>query len=73
MAEQQNSFHLLKKKLTTAPALNYSDFQRKFLVIIDLITQLRQCFHKVGQDRPIAYAKFYARWNKIITQRKKSC
>jgi len=31
-AEQQNSFQSLKEKLTTAPVLNYPDFQRGFLV-----------------------------------------
>jgi len=35
-AEQQNSFQLLKKKLITAPILNYPDFQQKFLLTIDV-------------------------------------
>jgi len=26
----------------------------------------------VGQDRPIAYAKFYAKWNKIIAHGKRA-
>jgi len=34
-AEQQNSFQLLKEKLTTAPVLNYPDFQEEFLVTTD--------------------------------------
>jgi len=34
-AEQQNSFQLLKEKLTTAPVLSYPDFQREFLVTTD--------------------------------------
>jgi len=35
MAEQHNSFQLLKEKLTTAPVLNYPDFQQEFLVTTD--------------------------------------
>jgi len=35
MAEQQNAFQSLKEKLTTAPVLNYPDFQREFLVTTD--------------------------------------
>ena len=34
-AEQQNAFQMLKEKLTTAPVLNYPDFQREFLVTTD--------------------------------------
>jgi len=34
-AEQQNFFQSLKEKLTTAPILNYPDFQREFLVTTD--------------------------------------
>jgi len=34
-AKQQNSFQSLKEKLTTAPVLNYPNFQREFLVTID--------------------------------------
>jgi len=32
MAEQQNSFQLLKEKLISALVLNYPDFQQEFLV-----------------------------------------
>jgi len=58
-AEQQNSFQLLKEKLTTAPVLNYPDFQQEFLVTTDasdyaIGAVLSQ--GPVGQDRPIAYA-----------------
>jgi len=58
-AEQQNSFQLLKEKLTTAPVLNYPDFQEEFLVTTDasdfaIGAVLSQ--GPVGQDRPLAYA-----------------
>jgi len=57
-AEQQNSFQLLKEKLTIAPVLNYPDFQRKFLLSTDASDDaigavLSQS--PVGQDRSIAY------------------
>jgi len=58
-AEQQNSFQLLKEKLTTAPVLNYPDFQQEFVVTTDasdyaIGAVLSQ--GPAGQDRPIAYA-----------------
>jgi len=57
-AEQQNSFQLLKEKLSTSPKLNYSNFQQEFLVTTDasdfvigvVLSQV-----PVGQDRPLAY------------------
>jgi len=54
-AEQQNLFQSLKEKLTTAPVLNYPDFQREFLVTTDasdyaIGAVLSQ--GPVGQDRP---------------------
>jgi len=57
-AKQQNSFQSLKEKLTTAPVLNYPNFQREFLVTTDasdyaIGAVLSQ--GPVGQDRPIAY------------------
>jgi len=49
----------LKEKLTTAPVLNYPDFQREFLVTTDasdyaIGAVLSQ--GPIGQDRPIVYA-----------------
>ncbi|XP_024872669.1 uncharacterized protein LOC112455126, partial [Temnothorax curvispinosus] len=57
--EQQNAFDLLKEKLTTAPVLNYPDFDKEFLMTTDasdyaIGAVLSQ--EPVGQDRPIAYA-----------------
>jgi len=57
--EQQNSFQLLKEKLTTAPILNYPDFQQEFVVTTDtsdyaIGAMLSQ--GPAGQDRPITYA-----------------
>jgi len=58
-AEQQNSFQLLKEKLTTAPVLSYPNFQREFLVTTDASDYAVGAVLSqgpVGQDRPIAYA-----------------
>ncbi|XP_071571270.1 uncharacterized protein [Temnothorax nylanderi] len=57
--KQQNAFDLLKEKLTTAPVLNYPDFDKEFLVTTDpsdyaIGAVLSQ--GPVGHDRPIAYA-----------------
>jgi len=40
--EQQNSFQLLKEKLTIAPILNYLDFQGEILVTTDASDYDRQ-------------------------------
>jgi len=58
-AEQQNFFQLLKEKLTTAPVLNYLDFQEEFLVTIDasdLAIGAVLSQGPISQDRPLAYA-----------------
>jgi len=58
-AEQQNSFQSLKEKLTSAPILNYPDFQREFLVTTgtsDYAIGAVLSQGPVGQDRPRAYA-----------------
>jgi len=60
MAEQQNSFQLLKEKLTTAPVLNYPNFQQEFLVTTnasDYAIRAVLLQDLVGQDRSIAYAR----------------
>ena len=57
--EQQNAFETLKNKLTTAPVLQYPNFEQEFIVTSDasdyaIGAVLSQ--GTVGQDRPIAYA-----------------
>jgi len=57
--EQQNSFQLLKEKLTTAPVLNYPDFQKEFLITTDasdLTIGAVLSQSPISQDRPLAYA-----------------
>jgi len=57
ITEQQNAFKTFLKKLMIVPALKYSDFIEKFIVITNVYpigTILSQ--EKVDNDRPIAYA-----------------
>lgn len=57
--EQQNSFDMLREKLTSEPILQYPDFNREFVLTTDasnfaigaILSQ-----GKIGEDLPIAYA-----------------
>ena len=53
--EQQNSFEILKEKLTTAPVLAYPDFSKPFEITTDASGTGLGCVLSQG-DRPIAYA-----------------
>lgn len=57
--KQENSFQTLKSKLTTAPLLQYPNFNEEFVITTDasnvacgaILSQ-----GKIGQDKPISYA-----------------
>lgn len=57
--EQENSFQILKDKLTTAPLLQYPDFSAPFVITSDASNYAVGAVLSqgdIGKDKPIAYA-----------------
>lgn len=57
--EQEQSFNLLKNKLTSAPLLQYPDFNNPFLLTTDASNYAVGAIlsqGEIGKDKPIAYA-----------------
>ena len=57
--QQQNSFEILKSKLTSAPILQYPDFSKRFILTTDASGSAIGAILSqgvIGEDLPIAYA-----------------